>query len=189
MQPCDERLRAKTGCACRGRIQLVSSVLSRGSRNSPPPLCAPQTDPRAGHCGRGRTVLGRRGSRRSSSWFEALADDGSRGRLLRGAHPREGILFSNGQTGLTPSRLRSYDRLRSPRLYHLAASVPYVREIAHYVDPRDNPCMNGPQIDISRGLLIPPERLYGNPRTALRCGPRSAENASPCGGLAQNARA
>lgn len=188
-EPCDERLPVKTGYACRGRIPLVSSARSCGSQNSRPHLFARRTVPRADRYGSRRSVLERRGSRRPSSWFEALADDGNRHKRFHGAHPRAGIPSSNGQTDLAASRLQSYGKLRNPQLCRRCASIPSVRGIAPYVDPRGNPCMNGPRIGISRALLIPLERLYGNPRTGLPCGRPSEENAFPCGEPAQNAQA
>ncbi len=188
-QPCDGRLPAKMVCACRGRIPPVSSGLHCDSWNSRLPLCAWRTGSRADRYDIRRTALEQRGSQRFSSWFEVLGGDGSRRRLLPGAHPREEIPFSNGQTGLVLSTLQLCGRPHSPPLYHLAASTPSVRGIAPCVDPRGNPCKNGPRNGISRAWLIPLERPYDNPRTELPCGLPSEENESLCGEPAQTARA
>jgi len=104
-QPCDERLPAKMGYACRGRIPPVSSALRCDSWNSRPHLCARRTGSRADRYGIRCTVLEQRGSQRFPSWFEVLADDGSRRRLLPGARLKEEIPFSNGQTGLVLATL------------------------------------------------------------------------------------
>lgn len=145
----DARRQARMECVCRDRNRLASTAPNCGNRNNRRRLCAWQIVCHEDRCGSRNTVLERHGNRHFSGWSQAPVAYGSPRRLRRGAHPTKEMPFSNGQTGLAPSRLLLCGRLRSPQPCRPDALLPFARGIAPCVDPRDNRCRNDLQTCIS----------------------------------------
>jgi len=154
----------KTECACRGRIEPASTLPRRGNWSNQRHLCGRQTDPRGHPCDNRSTASAPRDNPRFSAWSPAPADDGSPRRLHHGAPLTEETPFSNGQTGLTPSRLPSCGRLRIRPSCRPRASPSSARGIVLCVDPDDMLCRCGPRNGISRVLPNQREPACGNPR-------------------------